>query len=73
MESIFENLKAVLDPIIQPVGETAEDHLKSLDDHEERVRELLEALQSANLNINFGDHSEYFHHLCSPHHLIREC
>ena len=28
VESIFENLKAVLDPIIQPVGETTEDHLK---------------------------------------------
>lgn len=72
-EDIFEKLKAVLDPIVQPSTAPIKEQLLHLKKHDERARELFQTITNSNLNVKFGDHSEYFHNLCSSHHLAREC
>lgn len=72
-ENIFEKLKALLDPIVQPSTDPIVEQIHHLNKHDDRARELYEAISNSNLNIKFGDHSEYFHCLCSSDHLAREC
>lgn len=72
-ESVFVKLKAVLDPIIQPSSNDVIEQIRILQCHDQRSKELFQAIEDSNFNINFGDHSEYFHGLCSSQHIAREC
>lgn len=73
LQNIFDCLHAVLLPIVTKPCEDVEGMLNALNGHSERVAALCAAVASSQCNIKFGDHSEYFHHICVANHAEREC
>ena len=73
LQNIFDCLKAVLHPLVERTSDNVDGMIDALNNQEANITALSSAIRDADLNLKFGDKSEYFHHICTMQHAEREC
>jgi hypothetical protein len=73
IETVFVKLKALMLPIVFALFDDVPEMITALKDHGKRAQEFKEALENLNLNIDFGEHSEYMHLLTTLNHAEQDC
>ena len=73
IETVFVKLKALMLPIVFALFDDVPEMIAALKDHGKRAQEFKEALENSNLNIDFGEHSEYMHLLTTLNHAEQDC
>ena len=73
LQHMFDCLKAVLHPLVERTSENVDGMIDALNNQEANITALSSAIRDADLNLKFGDKSEYFNHICTMQHAEREC
>ena len=59
--NVVQKLKNVVLPIIKPCSDVVGELKANINGHDERVQELLQAMESTHTKLKFGEHSDYVH------------